>query len=42
MDKALKSFESTSDWADLINPLDKLNKVVFFFEFFISVIKFIL
>ena len=27
VDKALKSFESTNDWADLIFPLGKLNKV---------------
>lgn len=27
MDKALKGFESTSEWADLVNALGKLNKV---------------
>lgn len=28
MDKALKSFEYTSEWADLISALGKLNKVL--------------
>lgn len=27
MDKALRGFESTSEWADLVNALGKLNKV---------------
>jgi len=27
VDKALKSFEYTSEWADLISALGKLNKV---------------
>ena len=27
VEKALKSFESTSEWADLISALGKLNKV---------------
>lgn len=27
VDKALKSFETTSEWADLISALGKLNKV---------------
>lgn len=29
VDKALKSFEYTSEWADLVNALGKLNKVSF-------------
>lgn len=29
IDKILKMFESTNDWADLIVPLGKLNKVHF-------------
>merc|ERR1712071_399073 len=28
VDKALKNFESTSEWADLISALGKLNKVL--------------
>lgn len=31
VDKALKSFEYTSEWADLISALGKLNKVFIFF-----------
>lgn len=31
VDKALKSFEYTSEWADLISALGKLNKVFMFF-----------
>lgn len=27
IDKALKGFEYTSEWADLVNALGKLNKV---------------
>ena len=27
VDKALKGFEYTSEWADLVNALGKLNKV---------------
>jgi NAD-dependent SIR2 family protein deacetylase len=27
IDKALKNFENTSEWADLISALGKLNKV---------------
>lgn len=30
VDKALKNFEYTSEWADLISALGKLNKVIFF------------
>ena len=29
VDKALKIFESSSEWADLISCLGKLNKVVY-------------
>lgn len=29
VDKALKNFEYTSEWADLISALGKLNKVLF-------------
>lgn len=29
VDKALKSFEYTSEWADLISALGKLNKVIY-------------
>ena len=29
VEKALKSFENTSEWADLISALGKLNKVIF-------------
>ena len=29
VEKALKSFEYTSEWADLISALGKLNKVTF-------------
>lgn len=28
IDKALKSFDNTSEWADLISALGKLNKVL--------------
>jgi len=37
VDKALKSFEYTSEWADLISALGKLNKVktVKHFKFFV-------
>ena len=28
VEKALKSFDSTSEWADLISALGKLNKVI--------------
>ena len=28
VEKALKSFENTSEWADLISALGKLNKVI--------------
>ena len=31
VDKALRNFESTSEWADLISTLGKLNKVYKFF-----------
>lgn len=35
IDKALKNFEYSSEWADLISALGKLNKVrMLFFEFF--------
>lgn len=30
VDKALKNFDYTSEWADLISALGKLNKVSFF------------
>lgn len=30
VDKALKSFEYTSEWADLISALGKLNKVTIY------------
>lgn len=30
VDKALKNFEYTSEWADLISALGKLNKVFLF------------
>lgn len=29
VDKALKNFEYSSEWADLISALGKLNKVIF-------------
>lgn len=29
VDKALRSFEYTSEWADLVSALGKLNKVCF-------------
>ena len=29
MDKALKAFEGTGEWADLINSLAKMQKVIF-------------
>ena len=32
VDKALKSFEYTTEWADLVNALGKLNKVRRCFE----------
>lgn len=34
IDKALKNFEYSSEWADLISALGKLNKVRFIREFF--------
>ena len=34
VEKVLKSFESSSEWADLISALAKLNKVAFVFLFF--------
>lgn len=33
IEKALKSFDSTSEWADLISALGKLNKVSFTIQF---------
>jgi hypothetical protein len=35
IDKALKNFEYTSEWADLIPALGKLNKVSNLFDFLI-------
>lgn len=35
VDKALKSFEYTSEWADLISALGKLNKVNILITFLI-------
>lgn len=37
VEKALKSFEYTSEWADLISNLGKLNKVSDIFPFDISI-----
>jgi hypothetical protein len=33
IEKALRSFETTSEWADLISALGKLNKVSIFIRF---------
>jgi hypothetical protein len=35
IEKALKSFDSTSEWADLISALGKLNKVSYLIYCFI-------
>lgn len=32
IDKALKSFEYTSEWADLVNALGKLNRVILVYD----------
>lgn len=37
VDKALKSFESTTEWADLIAALGKLGKVGSYFPFLVDI-----
>lgn len=34
VEKALKSFDSTSEWADLISALGKLNKASIYFDYY--------
>lgn len=39
IDKALKNFEYSSEWADLISALGKLNKVSINTFFFVNIFK---